>query len=218
MSAAAARTMMMALLCGSLLASSGGARAEVIATDGAVADTLLTRMMDPVLRALQEAPEATGVAIRLPAGPARKGDLHDEVGNFLYERGYEIWTLEAGREAPEGSLLLDFEVQAAGVDYPREKGGFLGFGESRILRRAALGVTGRLEDPDDGRWLWRGAPLVQHEQWVPRSRREALAGDRPAWIAGTPLPAIDDGGHWWERGLVAGLLAGVVVLYFDGTQ
>lgn len=192
--------------------------AAEVPTDGVVARELLGHLLEPVLDALEADAAHDRVAIRKPAGLAAGGLLHEEVGNFLHERGYEVFVLDPQMDVPEGAVVLDFEVRTAGFDYPRERGGFLGLGRSRTLRRGALGLSGRLEVPGSGRWLWRGSPLVQHEDWIFKVQTKALSADRPAWITGAPLPQLDSDPNWWERGLVAGLLAGVVVLYLDGAQ
>lgn len=200
------------------LAWSVSPSAADVPTDGVVARELLGDLLVPVLEALEAGAGHDRVAIRKPAGLPAAALLHEEVGNFLHERGYEVFVLDSQMEVPEGAVVLDFEVRTAGFDYPRERGGFLGLGRSRTLRRGALGLSGRLEDPASGRWLWRGSPLVQREDWIFKVQSKGLSSDRPAWITGAPPPQLDSDHNWWERGLVAGLLAGVVILYFDGAQ
>ena len=214
------RTLSLAVMALAVLACfpCASARAGESPTDGAVARAMLGHLLEPVLEVLADHPGSERIAIRKPAGMPAAALLHEEVGNFLYDRGYEVFVLDATMEVPEGALLLDFERKSAGIDYPREKGGFLGLGRSRTLRRGALGVSGRLEDPADGRWLWRGSPQVQHEDWIWKAQTKQLAADRPSWITGAPLASLQSEKNWWERGLVAGLLTGVVVLYLDGAR
>ena len=206
------------LVMGTILLA-GASVAGAQPSDGHVAEHLFGQLMEPIESALRES-SAAGVVMRRPAGSAAAGvePLQDRIGNFLHERGYHVWTVEDPADLPEEGLVLDFEVEAAGVDYPGERSGFLGLGSKKVLRRAALGVRGRLEDPDSGRWLWRGAPRFVAEHWVDAERAEELASDRPDWMSGTPLEAPEDESRWWERGVMAGLLAAVVVLYADGTQ
>jgi hypothetical protein len=206
------------LLTGTILLVGAGVAAAQ-PSDGHVAEHLLGQLMEPIESAL-EASSAPGVVMRRPAGSADTGlePLQDRIGNFLHERGYHVWTVDDQADLPEEGVVLDFEVEAAGVDYPGERSGFLGLGQKKVLRRAALGVRGRLQDPDSGRWLWRGAPRFVAEHWVDADRAEELATDRPEWMDGTPLETLEDDSRWWERGIMAGLLAAVVVLYADGTQ
>lgn len=187
-------------------------------TEGAVTRELVTDVLRPVLEALQERPGVAGVAIRQMPGAPAGTTLHEAVGNFLHERGYEVFTLAPQATPPEGALVLDLEVRIAGFDYPEARGGFLGLGAGRVLRRGALGVSGRLEDSSDGRWLWRGSPQAHHEDWIQQKQQTALASDRPPWMAARPLSTGRPRSGWWERGVVAGLLAGVIVLYLDGAQ
>ncbi|HKK72920.1 MAG TPA: hypothetical protein VKA86_17085 [Candidatus Krumholzibacteria bacterium] len=188
-------------------------------SDGHVAEDLLGRIVAPIESALQQS-SAAGVVMRRP--PGTDGSdlelLQDRIGNFLHERGYHVWTVGAQADAPDEGVVLDFVVEAAGFDYPSERTGFLGLGQKKVLRRGALGIRGRLEDPADGRWLWRGSPRFVAEHWVDADRSEELAADRPDWMSGAPLETLEDDSRWWERGLMAGLLAAVVVLYADGTQ
>lgn len=195
-----------------------GSGAAAQSTDGEVADDLLLSIVTPLEAALAEA-GATGITmVRGARRQAELVSLQDEIGNFLYERGYEVHTVPTREDAPPDVPLLDFRVASAGFDYPARRTGFLGLGHPRVLRRGALGITGSLEDPRDGRWLWRGAPLRVAEEWVQARQVEPLAADRPLWMTDKPLVRPEGRSPWWERSLMAGLLAGVVILYADGTQ
>lgn len=204
----------------SLVWSTAPAAAQ--STDGEVAENLFHELVLPVEAALAEA-GATGITMRAPASTSTKlvsllGPIQERIGNFLYERGYDVHTLEAGAEAPDDIPLFEFEVDAAGFDYPSKRAGFLGLGSETWLRRGALGIRGRIQDPRNGQWLWTGSPRLVKETWVPASDVEALAEDRPAWMSERPLVRPEGRSVWWERSLMAGLIAGVVILYADGTQ
>lgn len=194
------------------------ARAQAPLTEGAITRELVGAVLEPVIGALQASGGVAGVVIRKSPGLAPGTTVQEEIGNFLFDRGYEVFVLDPQMEVPEGAVVLDLVVKVAGFDYPRERGGFLGLGGNRVLRRGALGLSGRLEDPADGRWLWRGSPQVQYEDWVAKREQQELAADRPPWMMAKPLPTAEPHVNWWERGLVAGLLTGVVVLYLDGAQ
>ena len=187
-------------------------------SDGHVSEELLGQALGPITAALAEA-GAVGIVMRRPVGsqPAIEA-LQDRIGNLLDERGYQIWTVPARADLPEDALLLDLEVVAAGFDYPARRTGFLGLGPTRVLRRGALGLSGRLEDPTDGRWLWSGSPRLVREDWITDDSMGELRADRPLWMSAKPLPEVDRGTVWWERGIVAGLMAGVIILYTDGTR
>lgn len=192
------------------------------ATDGQVSEELFERLIGPVEAALAET-GARGVAMRAPAAnnknlTALMEPIQDRIGNFLFQRGYEVKTVAARGALPEDLPFFDFEVDAAGFDYPSQRSGFLGLGREKWLRRAALGIRGRIEDPRDGRWLWQGEPRLVIEDWIASSDVETLAEDRPLWMAEKPLIRPTGRSPWWERSIMAGLLVGVVILYTDGTQ
>lgn len=213
------RTMLTCLTIAWMVASAPSAvRAQEPLTEGAITRKLVGAVLEPVIGALQASGGVAGVVIRKSPGAATGTTVQEEIGNFLFDRGYEVFTLDPQMGVPEGAVVLDLVVKVAGFDYPRERGGFLGLGSSRVLRRGALGLSGRLEDPADGRWLWRGSPQVQYEDWIEKREQQKLAADRPAWMMAKPLPTAKPQVNWWERGLVAGLLTGVVVLYLDGAQ
>ena len=205
------------ILCGLLLAVALPAGAQP--SDGQVADDLFRSLVGPLEEALAEA-GARGIAMRRAAGAQRAAleSLQDEIGNFLLDRGYDVHTVPAQAALPDDVPLLEFEVVAGGFDYPIRRRGFLGLQSPRVLRRSALGIEGRLQDPRDGRWLWQGAPLLVAEDWVTAKEVEPLAADRPLWMTENPLVRPEGRSPWWERSLMAGLLAGVVILYADGTQ
>lgn len=199
---------------------SGAARAQ--STDGAVAEDLFRALMLPIEAALADAGAEGIVMVEPPANSkpltALMGPIQERIGNFLYERGYEVHTVPLRGTRPEGVPVFDFEIDAAGFDYPSRRAGLLGLGKEKWLRRAAFGLQGRIEDPVSGHWLWKGAPRYVVEEWVSTGDVEDLADDRPAWMSERPLVVPEGRSPWWERSMMAGLLAGVVILYVDGTQ
>lgn len=201
--------------------SVGSVRAESPApTDGEWASYLLEQTLLPVDRAALRA-EASLLAIRVvdPGGNMRDtAELADAIGNFFWDRGYEVQVLEPRAEIEEGALLLDLTVDAADFDEPARAGSFLGLGGTKVLRRAVLAVHGRLEDPRSGRWYWRGAPTTQVEAWIAEDELVPATLDRPAWAGAVPVPSTAVESPWWERLVVGGLLAGVITLYVGGSN
>jgi hypothetical protein len=189
-------------------------------SDGETAELVLRE----VLRPIDQAARANGaelLALRVvDAEGADKSleELSEAIGNFFWDAGYEVQLLEARTEIEAGAWRLDLTVDAASVDTPDRRGSFLGLGQERVLRRAVLSVRGRLEDPESGRWYWKGAPSLQIERWVPADMDLEMSVDRPQWAGAVPSPLPDRGSAWWEKSLVAGLLAGVVTLYFNGVN
>lgn len=196
------------------------AGADEVPTDAQWSELLLERTLAPIERAVH----ASGfslVAIRVSdeKGSSRDTEpLSEAIGNFLWDRGYEVQILGRGDEMDGEGLLLELTVDVADFDQPGRAGSFLGLGATHVLRRAALGFHGRLENPETGRWYWKGAPYVQMEDWIAEDELVDLAEDRPAWAGAAPSPSTELASPWWERAVVGGLLAGVITLYFGGSN
>ncbi len=197
------------------------ARAESVhPTDGETATLLLQEILRPV----EEAARAHGAQLLALSVVDSSGSdravkaLSEAVGNFFWDAGYEVQILSPRTEPDPGAWRLDLTVDAAAIDTPRHRGSFLGLGETQWLRRAVLSVHGRLSDPQSGRWYWQGAPSLQNEDWIPASAVEELSADRPAWASAIVPPLGAEGAAWWEKGVVGGLLLGVVTLYFSGAN
>lgn len=196
------------------------ARADEAPTDAHWGQLLLEQTLAPVERAVHAAGFSL-IAIRVSDenGSSRETEeLSEAIGNFFWDRGYEVQILGRGDEVDGRGLLLELTVDVADFDRPGRAGSFLGLGATHILRRAALGFHGRLEDPETGRWYWQGAPHVQMEGWIDEQELIGLADDRPAWAGTAPQPATELASPWWERAVVGGLLAGVITLYFGGSN
>jgi hypothetical protein len=188
-------------------------------SNGELAREMLAEILAPILERAEAEARGAEVAL-LPRGAAlaEAEEFTRVVGIAFDERGFRIRTLASGDPLPESGLLLDFQLDRASFDYPERREGFLSIGGSQTLRRAALGFTGRLEDSELGRWLWRGSPEIRRQDWVATDLLPTLRSDEPAWMRGTAIPPESRGSRWWERAMVVGLLTGVVVLYFSGVN
>jgi hypothetical protein len=210
-----------AVVVASVLDAGTAAAEEPAVTNAELSQRLLEEVLTPIADAADQDGGPAAIALRSAGAtanaPSREA-LQEAIGNFFYDRGYEVWTPAAEGAMPDSSLVFEFEVHEAAIDYPRRVGGFLGFGSGKTLRRAVLGVEGRVRNNLSGRWVWRGAPRRQFEDWVPSSSLESLRGEEPAWVDAYPIVEPEAKTGWWERALVAGLLSSVVIVYFDGAN
>ncbi len=72
-----------------------------------------------------------------------------------------------------------------------------------------------------GSVLWSGNPTVQSVDWFPASRKDALSTDTPAWVVNAlkqPSSVLERRSPWVERGVVLGLLGGVILVYVAGAS
>lgn len=189
-------------------------------SDGRVGRLVLQEVLSPI----EDAARSSGaqlISLRVvdDNGSDRNlSALTDAIGNFFWDAGYEIQVRGPRTEVEEGAWTLDLTVRAAAVDSPRRRGSFLGLGQGKVLRRALVSLSGRLEDSRSGRWVWKGSPTVSKEAWIDADEDLRLSADRPQWAGAVPSPMAPSGASWWEKSVVAGLLAGVVTLYFSGAN
>jgi hypothetical protein len=185
-------------------------------TDEAV-DLVLDRVLGPIEEAASDQAERA-IAIRELPGPVPVHNLADEIAGRFFDHGWDVYVLAPGDSVQPGALLLEYRVEEVAIRFPRRWRGFLGIRGQRTSRSLRLGLSAELKDADSGRWIWRGAPRARHEDWV--SAAEAIGKDHRFFGASTdtanPIPPVGTG--WYERGLVAGLLGGVLILYFSGVS
>ncbi len=158
------------------------------------------------------------VAIAVRGETPDPAGLADAVGNFFYDHGYTVFVPDAGDSLGAGVWRFEMDVLAARIGEVRRGTGAFGLGRSQSLRQLEFGYRGRIVESATGRWVWRGVPQLRREHWAPTRRLESLDEDRPSWLGQPPQTASVEESRWWEKGMVAGLLAGVIVLYFDGTR
>lgn len=196
------------LLLAALLAAGGPARAAAPEAHATRLQSLLTEALVPLLRPLAA---GDSLAVELPRA---KPSLADAIGDILAARGYAV---AAGSGDPATRRLV-VEEFAATVDFPRAHLGLLRLSGRDLLRRATVELVARVEGPG------RPARVHRHlesSDWIDEEELGPLGEELPAWATVEAPKAGVPGGQrsgWWERSLVAGLLGGVAIVYFSGTQ
>ena len=94
----------------------------------------------------------------------------------------------------------------------------MGVGQARVQRRVALGAHMRLSDPTAGRLILNAEPVRVQRDWMSFSEAYGHASDRPDWMGATAIRDMRERNPWWQRTLVAGIVAGVAVIYFSGAN
>lgn len=200
----------------SMLVGAGPALAGSPSTDEVV-ETVLDRVLGPI----EEAAASQGVdriVLVDEPGAMQIHNLGEVLATRFRDAGWEVYLPEPGAEAPADALRLVYQVDEVGVEFPRRWRGFLGIRGQKTARSVRLGLTAELVDGRTGRWIWRGSPRAHAEDWV--SAPESIDDDHAFYgqraEAPEELPPTEAGR--FEKGLVAGLLGGVLLLYFSGVS
>ncbi len=196
-------------------------QAETSLSNAEIGEWLMEQAVAEILPYLNQA--GREVALKsVSLTPEAENLFLEELARYLYERGYEVWLLDdEAASPPSTAALVEVEVIAAKIFYPRTRRSFLSIGQPSIARRGTLALDVRVLGAGGGPWLYDGRPEARFEDWLEAKDVAGLAEDQPTWIeleeqpgaAGPERPA-----GWTERFVVASLLSGVIILYFSGAQ
>ena len=205
-----------------LLGFASSARAEQRRpSDTAIGQRLLSEALAPVLEAA-EASTYSGIAIRVDGSASQGAILADVVADFLLDRGYDVWVLDRSDESPAESVLLELSPEDVSLEYPEQRRTFFGLGSRKSRRSASVVLDATLSHELSGQRFFSGLAQARYSDWVSEDDIEetkpesifaggSSASDRAKATTSAPV-------GWLEKGIVAGMLGGVVIIYFSGAS
>ena len=181
----------------------------------------LAHLLTPAFEAAEELGWTGGWAIRLPRAGSAGAQLGGPIAEFLHRRGLTTFVLTGREEPDEEVLLLEVTVEELSLEYGDPKRAFLGLGAARVDRKAVMVVDLSLTDYQSGRLLYEGRRERRYADSIPAELQPSRAADGffAGASAGNEASNLrPKGPSWIERGVAAGLLGGVVILYFSGAS
>jgi len=215
------RTILLLLtLCLALGFYSAASRAAVPLTNGelvkkATAD--LSKQVEKIV--VEKADDTPKIALRASLASGFNQTFQDALAPALLNRGFDVWILKEGQDAQPGTLVLEYKLLQASLEYPSERHGFLGLGKPTIGRVLDLEMDGRLESPGDGRLFWQGQPSTQLSDRIALNQLQTAKAGQPTWVTSPRQDTTTSTqAGFLEKLTIAGLVGAVVTLYISGAQ